>query len=86
MISAIMVMSIGYNDDSEDDKDDNDEEGAPPRRQNVNFSTVIPFVLLYFRRYIESSTDLHKSSHKKNHVLFETMRMTLKLLMLLATP
>ena len=60
-----MVMSTRYDDDNEDDKDDNEEEGAPPGRQNVNCSTVIPFLLLYFRRYIESSTDLHKSSDKK---------------------
>ena len=38
-------MSTRYDDDSEDDKDDNDEEGAPPGRQNVDCSTVIPFFL-----------------------------------------
>ena len=48
---------VNYDDDSQDDKNDNDEEGAPPGRQNVNCSTIIPFLLLYFRRYIESATD-----------------------------
>lgn len=66
MISAIMVMSTRYDDDNEDDKDDNEEEGAPPGRQNVNCSTIIPFLLLYFRRYIESATDSQKSFHKKS--------------------
>ena len=57
---------VNYDDDSQDDKNDNDEEGAPPGEQNVNFSTVIPFVLHYFRRYSESAADSQKSFHKKS--------------------